>query len=834
MANLPNYISEIIPYSRVLKRKNGFRASVGGYIARSKYLIANEFGVDPDKVHDIFLRAWDKSEKDYPSPSVSFPQNSREAESYNNYVLYIWQYYVEDKSKPKPPPKEPKLPKVKKPVVEEPEEKEEEQGEFLGYGDEDDLIDIALKAKKQEKQQKPGALAISEKMYEGTRGTDLVDEEIDERILRLLGLEDVFDIDYDTYISLLRGWVEEARMTNTSVSTEESELVTDEFRRVRRKVGRFKINKKSMQRGDAPPLQGAKNFITGAPDQEQKLLPPAPEPRKPRKASLEENIAAIRKTVESILKLMEGQYKAIRKQLENERNLREKKKRSTREGNLEKKIKKTASLAKKILTPSIGFLERIFDFLKAVFIGRVLYKLVDYISDPKNQEKIQSLIRFIGDWWPALLAGVFLFTNPIGRVIRTVLGTLTKLTLKIAKKGIPMLLRFIAANPITSALVLGSAGAFFGAKAIADRNERMREEENKKDDAGTVTPAETAATGEMPSAGQLYREQMNTRGFGGFFKGGGPIRRTMPNGGKITPSTGKRVRGAGKDTQMIVAQPGEVVISKKAVDKYGAPFFLNLNKMGGGTNVPSFAGFGNLKFAGGGLVKQPQGGVHPPLAVGERIGNGIHKVLTEPMSRYPGGPRYQMVSSDIGSGQERRWIDNPYDPKFKKDGKTLEQRLSERPSSGMLWGDGPMDRTKTESKPKPRVQPRSSFVPMPNMAPSGKDEETEKYGADAKPPSVSSGSMAPFSGVLPQTDKAKQNSTAVKNVAQTRTNRPSVSVPPPPTKQLNVISSRVASPAPKGQGSSGSGDREIDDFDAFQQTESRMTNIAIYGLLGVE
>ena len=30
------------------------------------------------------------------------------------------------------------------------------------------------------------------------------DENIDERILRLLGLEDVFDIDYDTYMTLLR------------------------------------------------------------------------------------------------------------------------------------------------------------------------------------------------------------------------------------------------------------------------------------------------------------------------------------------------------------------------------------------------------------------------------------------------------------------------------------------------------------------------------------------------------------------------------------------------------------------------------------------------------
>jgi len=36
---------------------------------------------------------------------------------------------------------------------------------------------------------------------------------------------------------------------------------------------------------------------------------------------------------------------------------------------------------------------------------------------------------------------------------------------------------------------------------------------------------------------------------------------------------------------LIVARPGEVLISKEAVDKYGANFFLDLNRKGGGTNI---------------------------------------------------------------------------------------------------------------------------------------------------------------------------------------------------------------------------------------------------------
>ena len=83
-------------------------------------------------------------------------------------------------------------------------------------------------------------------LYKGTRQDDLVDEEVDERILRLLGLEDTFDIDYATYISLLREKMAAARMTGSQMATEEAELLTNEFKRVKRKVGRFKLKKKKI------------------------------------------------------------------------------------------------------------------------------------------------------------------------------------------------------------------------------------------------------------------------------------------------------------------------------------------------------------------------------------------------------------------------------------------------------------------------------------------------------------------------------------------------------------------------------------------------------------
>ena len=43
----------------------------------------------------------------------------------------------------------------------------------------------------------------------------------------------------------------------------------------------------------------------------------------------------------------------------------------------------------------------------------------------------------------------------------------------------------------------------------------------------------------------------------------------------------------GPDTQLIAAQPGEIVMSKKQFKTYGANNLLAMNKDLGGTNVPT-------------------------------------------------------------------------------------------------------------------------------------------------------------------------------------------------------------------------------------------------------
>ena len=73
-------------------------------------------------------------------------------------------------------------------------------------------------------------------------------ETIDSRILRLIGLEDVFDLDYETYFNELREALVKANMPGKGIPAEEFQLLKDELKRIRSKKddGRFTVKKKKI------------------------------------------------------------------------------------------------------------------------------------------------------------------------------------------------------------------------------------------------------------------------------------------------------------------------------------------------------------------------------------------------------------------------------------------------------------------------------------------------------------------------------------------------------------------------------------------------------------
>lgn len=574
--NKPKFIDKFWPVSTIIASRTGqYKRILAQRMERSKYLIENTYGVKANKVVDTFIKAYLASDKDYPAPidAVSNPTSEKDFDLYNQYILFLWEYYVKDKTKKPNPGKEKKPPTSK-----------------ANGGS-------------------PGALTL----YEGTKEEDLVDEEIDERILKLLGLTDIFDIDYGTYLTLLKERMVAGRMSGTKIPTEEVELLTNEWKRVKGKVGRFKIKNKKITAdniGTTGPIRVSKQqfFLAG------KVSIPEPTPTSVvgQDDGLRKNLDAIKKSLFSIAELLTSQNKLFEKDAEKQRKLAENLRRSKSEEKLEGKFDRLKSLAAKVLAPVQNILDKILNFIIMTLLGRLVYKFMTWIQDPKNKKKIDTLIRFIGDWWPALLGAFVLFATPLGAFVRTIIGTVVKLTYRLGKFAIPKLLNFVKANPVAAALIGGSIAAGVGAYAATQQVGQTRKEDKKKDPT-VVLPEDTAKTGKAPGTPQLMREQIQSRGLN-MFRGGGLIKPrkqeiqpqpikdiAFTSGGEITSDTGLKVTGAGKDTQLIAARPGEIVISKEAVDKYGANLFLGLNKSGGGTNIPKMVN--NIQLAaGGGMV----------------------------------------------------------------------------------------------------------------------------------------------------------------------------------------------------------------------------------------
>lgn len=270
--------------------------------------------------------------------------------------------------------------------------------------------------------------------------------EVDERILRILGLEDVFDMDLDTYLTELKSKMAEARMPKTKIPSEESELLNNEFKKVKRldKEKRYTIKRKKISTQNFIPRKSLKvskerYLLVGKVDvkeEEAKI-------KKEKKDPLLQNVITIRESVTNILSLLGVQNKLITGQSDKERRRKEREKREQREKNLEKIKKAAFGAIKSVLAPVQDILDRIIKFLTFVILGRAVIKFLDWAGDPKNKSKLEALGNLLKTWWPALLGAFILFTTPLGKFIRVVVGTITKFTFQLLRRGIPALRRFL-------------------------------------------------------------------------------------------------------------------------------------------------------------------------------------------------------------------------------------------------------------------------------------------------------------------------------------------------------------------------------------------------------
>jgi len=368
------------------------------------------------------------------------------------------------------------------------------------------------------------------------------------KILSDLGYEMVDIETDDDYLSALRESINTIEAATKGSGDKRSEALREELIRVRK------------ERKAAAPSAGMK--VTQKKISTSKFFG-----KKEQKSPAQGKGGAIIKignSVTSIVETLKEDQKQDKKQQGWFRKMVERVKRRKKENKLEFKvldgIKKTAT---KLLAPFKSAWGQLLDFIGKVLLGRVLFKILEWMGNKENQGKLQSIIKFFKDWWPAMLAGYLLFGNAFTGFALGLLKNLVVWGAKLLSTVIPALMKAMAAMGPLGWGLLATGAVVGGGMYLANRNKNKEGEGDDTNVEATGDDTNVEATGDdtnVEATGDEEVQKMN--------KGG------------VVPGSGNT------DTVPAMLTPGEFVMSKGAVQKYGADTLAGMNAAAGGTNKP--------------------------------------------------------------------------------------------------------------------------------------------------------------------------------------------------------------------------------------------------------
>lgn len=475
---------------------------------------------------------------------------------------------------------------------------------------------------------------------------------IEPEVSKILGLQDDFDLDPEEYLQLIREKLAEydilsASKKITPKQKEEQRILAPKIREVRQqkrsgevkyKTGK-KINVDSFFGRKSENELGSKNKIISP----SKLLPGAgiksgaiikqkSQAIDSLKEAKKENIqlVTIREILDSITKTLNDQLKFDQKNAESERKSKEKTDRQKKESDLEKGFSMVKGAVKKMLAPFQNILDQIKRYIFFTFLGKMFTDLMNWLNDPKNKKKVEVLGRFLKDWWPLLLGSYLLFATPLGLFVRGTIKMIRGLTSQIIK-FLPRLLKLskslvtskpaqTLANIARSPFVLfpaAVAGTAVLANEITGQRKAASVQAENKARAQTGKGMGVQGVGGVGDIGPTTPYGM----LQGIKRGG--IIRGYFNGAEIEDGysgidsdTGVSISGAGRDTQLIAARPGEVVLTpqdvghiqqKTGFDVYNfvknrKPSYTNFSNIKTTEGIPLANKGGILGFKSGGIV----------------------------------------------------------------------------------------------------------------------------------------------------------------------------------------------------------------------------------------
>ena len=270
-------------------------------------------------------------------------------------------------------------------------------------------------------------------------------------------------------------------------------------------------------------------------------------------AGVGDTLTTIADTVDSIYKTLQDQFKLQEDASDDARVKGEEKDVKAAEKDLEKKgglglgkgIKDTAA---KVFKPFMSIWDRFVQFFVAIVAGKTIMKALDWFGNPENASKVSSIFRFIKDWWPVLLGSLMWFLPGLLGPAGMVAGTIVLLMW-----GVPKILDAVK-------FVMGLPGQIMDWITGKGNKDLEKVEEEAVADV-------TKATGdESPPIDP--KEIIPDKEPKGFNKGG-----EVPGEGN-------------KDTVPAMLTPGEFVMTKGAVSKFGVDTLEGMNAAAGGTNKP--------------------------------------------------------------------------------------------------------------------------------------------------------------------------------------------------------------------------------------------------------
>jgi len=287
--------------------------------------------------------------------------------------------------------------------------------------------------------------------------------------------------------------------------------------------------------------------------------------------SLKGILGDIASTMSGIVTTLQDQNKLDVKGAGIDRKNDEKKKRSLKESAIEG-VKGTIKKAgEAVMKPFTSLWDTVVGFITTIFMGKVGLKLWDWFGDPANIEKVKSIFRFLGDWWPAIVAALIAFASPLLGPVGVIAGITALVIWGIVKINDAIKSIFGFGSKIDKELADGTKQSEKDLTSATDKVNKGMDDQVSKAQQGQpdVSPTQTD-----PKAGE-----------GKNFNKGGQV-----------PGTG--------DTDTVPAKltPGEFVMSKGAVNQWGAGTLAGMNAAGGGSNSATMGGDGVMGFRGGGVV----------------------------------------------------------------------------------------------------------------------------------------------------------------------------------------------------------------------------------------